>query len=50
MRGGSGSAQVIPLLDFDAIAETAKAFVRRQGACDPGALLENSRPVEEETR
>ena len=27
MRGGYGSAQVIPLLDFDAIAETPKAFV-----------------------
>jgi len=26
MRGGYGSAQVIPLLDFDAIAETPKAF------------------------
>ena len=27
MRGGYGSAQVIPLLDFDAIAETPKVFV-----------------------
>ncbi len=27
MRGGYGSAQVIPLLDFDAISETPKAFV-----------------------
>ncbi len=27
MRGGYGSAQVIPLLDFDAIAETPKPFV-----------------------
>lgn len=27
MRGGYGSAQVIPLLDFDAIAQTPKAFV-----------------------
>lgn len=27
MRGGYGSAQMIPLLDFDAIAETPKAFV-----------------------
>ena len=27
MRGGYGSAQVIPLLDFDAIADTPKAFV-----------------------
>jgi muramoyltetrapeptide carboxypeptidase len=27
MRGGYGSAQVIPLLDFDAIAETPKFFV-----------------------
>jgi muramoyltetrapeptide carboxypeptidase len=27
MRGGYGSAQVIPLLDFDAIAESPKAFV-----------------------
>ena len=27
MRGGYGSPQVIPLLDFDAIAETPKAFV-----------------------
>ena len=27
VRGGYGSAQVIPLLDFDAIAETPKAFV-----------------------
>ena len=27
MRGGYGSAQTIPLLDFDAIAETPKAFV-----------------------
>jgi muramoyltetrapeptide carboxypeptidase len=27
MRGGYGSAQVIPLLDFDAIARTPKAFV-----------------------
>ena len=27
MRGGYGSAQVIPLLDFDAIAETPKIFV-----------------------
>jgi muramoyltetrapeptide carboxypeptidase len=27
MRGGYGSAQVIPLLDFDAIAKTPKAFV-----------------------
>jgi muramoyltetrapeptide carboxypeptidase len=27
MRGGYGSAQVVPLLDFDAIAETPKAFV-----------------------
>ncbi len=27
MRGGYGSAQVIPLLDFDAVAETPKAFV-----------------------
>ena len=27
MRGGYGSVQVIPLLDFDAIAETPKAFV-----------------------
>ena len=27
MRGGYGSAQVIPLLDFDAIRETPKAFV-----------------------
>jgi muramoyltetrapeptide carboxypeptidase len=27
MRGGYGSAQVIPLLDFGAIAETPKAFV-----------------------
>ena len=26
VRGGYGSAQVIPLLDFDAIAETPKAF------------------------
>ena len=26
MRGGYGSAQVVPLLDFDAIAETPKAF------------------------
>jgi muramoyltetrapeptide carboxypeptidase len=27
MRGGYGSAQVIPLLDFDAIAKTPKAFI-----------------------
>ena len=27
MRGGYGLAQVIPLLDFDAIAETPKPFV-----------------------
>lgn len=27
MRGGYGSAQVVPLLDFDAIAETPKAFI-----------------------
>ncbi len=27
MRGGYGSAQLIPLLDFDAIRETPKAFV-----------------------
>jgi muramoyltetrapeptide carboxypeptidase len=27
MRGGYGSAQVVPLLDLDAIAETPKAFV-----------------------
>jgi len=27
MRGGYGSAQVIPLLDFDAIAETPKPFI-----------------------
>jgi muramoyltetrapeptide carboxypeptidase len=27
MRGGYGSAQVIPLLDFDAIAQTPKLFV-----------------------
>jgi muramoyltetrapeptide carboxypeptidase len=27
MRGGYGSAQVIPLLDFDAIAQTPKPFV-----------------------
>lgn len=27
MRGGYGSAQVIPLLDFDAIAGTPKAFI-----------------------
>jgi muramoyltetrapeptide carboxypeptidase len=27
MRGGYGSAQVIPLLDFDAIGESPKAFV-----------------------
>jgi len=27
MRGGFGSAQLIPLLDFDAIAETPKMFV-----------------------
>lgn len=27
MRGGYGSAQLIPLLDFDAVAETPKAFV-----------------------
>jgi muramoyltetrapeptide carboxypeptidase len=27
MRGGYGSAQAIPLLDFDVIAETPKAFV-----------------------
>jgi muramoyltetrapeptide carboxypeptidase len=27
LRGGYGSAQVIPLLDFDAIARTPKAFV-----------------------
>jgi muramoyltetrapeptide carboxypeptidase len=27
MRGGYGTAQVIPLLDFDAIAQTPKAFV-----------------------
>ena len=27
MRGGYGSAQMIPLLDFDAIAKTPKAFV-----------------------
>jgi muramoyltetrapeptide carboxypeptidase len=27
MRGGYGSAQVIPLLDFETIAETPKAFV-----------------------
>ena len=27
MRGGYGSAQVIPLLDFDAIAQTPKAFI-----------------------
>jgi muramoyltetrapeptide carboxypeptidase len=26
MRGGYGSAQVVPLLDFDAIAKTPKAF------------------------
>jgi muramoyltetrapeptide carboxypeptidase LdcA involved in peptidoglycan recycling len=35
MRGGYGSAQVIPLLDFDAIAETPKAFV---GVSDITAL------------
>lgn len=35
MRGGYGSAQVIPLLDFDAIAETPKAFV---GSSDITAL------------
>jgi muramoyltetrapeptide carboxypeptidase len=35
MRGGYGSAQVIPLLDFDLIAETPKAFV---GASDITAL------------
>src|SRR5919204_3023451 len=36
MRGGYGSAQVIPLLDFDAIARTPKAFV---GLSDITALL-----------
>lgn len=35
MRGGYGSAQVIPLLDFDAIAETPKAFI---GLSDVTAL------------
>ena len=35
MRGGYGSAQVIPLLDFDAIADTPKAFV---GISDVTAL------------
>jgi muramoyltetrapeptide carboxypeptidase len=35
MRGGYGSAQVIPLLDFDAIAETPKAFL---GSSDITAL------------
>ena len=35
MRGGYGSAQVIPLLDFNAIAETPKAFV---GVSDITAL------------
>jgi muramoyltetrapeptide carboxypeptidase len=35
MRGGYGSAQVIPLLDFDAIAETPKAFI---GSSDITAL------------
>ena len=35
MRGGYGSAQVIPLVDFDAVAETPKAFV---GSSDITAL------------
>ena len=35
MRGGYGSAQLIPLLDFDLIAETPKAFV---GSSDITAL------------
>lgn len=35
MRGGYGSAQVIPLLDFEAIASTPKAFV---GSSDITAL------------
>jgi len=35
MRGGYGSAQVIPLLDFDSIAERPKAFI---GASDITAL------------
>jgi muramoyltetrapeptide carboxypeptidase len=35
MRGGYGSAQVIPLLDFEAIATTPKAFV---GSSDITAL------------
>jgi muramoyltetrapeptide carboxypeptidase len=35
MRGGYGSAQVIPLLDFDAIRESPKAFV---GVSDITAL------------
>jgi muramoyltetrapeptide carboxypeptidase len=35
MRGGYGSAQVIPLLDFDAIAHTPKAFI---GVSDITAL------------
>ena len=35
MRGGYGSAQVVPLLDFDAVAENPKAFV---GSSDITAL------------
>jgi len=35
MRGGYGSAQIIPLLDFDAIAKTPKAFL---GSSDITAL------------
>jgi len=35
MRGGYGSAQVVPLLDFDAVAETPKAFF---GSSDITAL------------
>jgi muramoyltetrapeptide carboxypeptidase len=35
MRGGYGSAQVVPLLDFDAIAKSPKAFV---GSSDITAL------------
>jgi muramoyltetrapeptide carboxypeptidase len=43
MRGGYGSAQMIPLLDFDAIAETPKMFVglsdKRTDSDRPGLAL-----------
>jgi LD-carboxypeptidase N-terminal domain len=44
MRGGYGSAQVIPLLDFDAIAETPKAFVGLSDITALHAALEGQTP------